>query len=101
MALRLRRVRVRRPRPVRSIKDLERASQELRLSQRRGYGWALLALLVIQLVAADTLMYLYAGKREWWNIPEGIMKAWLAATVVQLIGLVYVVVSHLFPKDGA
>ena len=26
------------------------------------------------------------------------MQAWLGATVVQVIGVVYVVVSHLFPK---
>lgn len=82
-----------------SSADLERAKGELHLRQRESYGRWLLLFLGGQLVATNVLMYLYAAWGNDWTVPNTVMQAWLGATVVQLIGVVYVVVSHLFPKD--
>src|SRR5438094_208241 len=98
--LRWRRLRISDQRPLMSSDDLERARGEVNLGLKSSYGRWLLLLLAVQLVVADVLMFLYASRGEHWKVPGDVMKAWLAATVVQLIGIVYVVVSHLFPKDS-
>jgi len=87
-------------RPVLSSEDLDRRRGEVDLDLKESYGRWLLLLLAAQLVAANSLMFLYAWHGHDWVVPEGVMKAWLASTVVELIGVVYVVVSHLFPKHG-
>jgi hypothetical protein len=46
---------------------------------------------------ADTLMFLYAGLGRHWNVPDGVINGWLAATVIQLVGVVLVVTRYLFP----
>ena len=84
-------------RPVTSMADLEFARQHLDLRLKGRYGGWLLFLLAAQLVSADVLMFLYSAWGYGWKVPNTVMQAWLGATVVQLIGVVYVVVSHLFP----
>src|SRR5437588_10711951 len=61
------------------------------------YGWTLLAALVAQLMAADVVFVLYAAWGVHWRIPSAVMSAWLSATVVEVIGVVYVITKSLFP----
>jgi hypothetical protein len=103
MTLRDRRAmrRVANPVPVRTTEDLEFERQNLDLTLKSRYGFWLLILLAAQLVIADGLMFLYAWKGYHWKVPNTVMQAWLGATVAQLIGIVLVVVTHLFPRlDG-
>lgn len=88
-------------RELKSSADLELEGQELDLRLKKRYGGWLLFLLAAQLIAADVLMFIYAWKGYDWKVPDTVMQAWLGATVVQLIGVVYVVVTHLFPKRDA
>ncbi len=84
-----------------SSEDLDRARGEVDLRLKRSYGRWLLLLLAAQLIAANVLMFKYAAADAHnWAPPPEVMQAWLAATVVELIGVVYVVVSHLFPRNG-
>ena len=58
----------------------------------------------IQVLIADVAFYWYGfehvinGRR--WQIPAGAIQVWLAATVVQVIGIVLVIARSLFPSDG-
>jgi hypothetical protein len=67
---------------------------EVKLHSRVGNG--ALALMVAQLLIADTAFYIY-GFYNAWDIPTAAITTWLAATVVQIVGVVLVIAKNLFP----
>lgn len=67
------------------------------LDLRRRYARWLLRLMIVQLVAANATFAAYAGAGLGWQVPRDVMKAWLLATILQVIGAVAVVTRHLFP----
>ena len=73
----------------------ERAKVELNIQKIVGYG--ALVIMVIQLVIADYVFIRYAQSRNWGDVPTGAIQAWLAATVVQVIAVVLVIVRSVFP----
>jgi hypothetical protein len=68
---------------------------EIKLHNRVGNG--ALALMVAQLVIADTAFYIY-GFKNGWDIPTAAITTWLAATVIQIVGVVVVIAKNLFPS---
>jgi hypothetical protein len=53
-----------------------------------------------QVVTVDMGFFWYAGENSW-NVPSGVMIAWLGVGIVQVIGSVVLVVArHLFPGKG-
>jgi hypothetical protein len=62
------------------------------------YAYGAITLMAIQIGIADAGFYLY-GHAYRWKIPEGAIEAWLAAIVVQVIGVVLVIARSLFPSD--
>ena len=76
------------------------AEQEHRLRQR--YGDTILWLLGAQLLIADAVFVVFAWAGRGWELPPGVIEVWLAATVVQVVGVVAIVTRHLFPnRDGS
>jgi hypothetical protein len=53
--------------------------------------------MVAQLLIADTAFYLY-GFENGWHIPTAAITTWLAATVIQIVGVVLVIAKNLFPS---
>lgn len=77
----------------------EYAHQEMGL--RRNYATSLLVILAVQIVVADIVFCVFAGLGEHWHLSDGVIQIWLAAAVVEVIGVVAVVTRHLFPRrDG-
>ncbi len=75
------------------------AKQEIDL--RRKYAKGLLTVLAAQLCVADLVFVIFAWAGEHWQLSDGVIQIWLAAVVVQVIGVVTVVTQHLFPRrDG-
>jgi hypothetical protein len=74
----------------------EYASQEIQL--RRSYARGLLAILALQIAAADVVFWVFAEVGEHWHLSDGVIQIWLAAAVVQIVGVVTVVTRHLFPR---
>jgi hypothetical protein len=75
------------------------AEQEHGLRQRYA-GW-ILRLLGAQFVVADAVFVAFAWAGRSWDLPPGVIEVWLAATVVQVVGVVALVTRHLFPnRDG-
>jgi hypothetical protein len=72
------------------------AEQEHGLRQK--YADWIIWLLGVQFVIADAVFvaFAWAGKR--WDLPPGVIEVWLAATVVQVVGVVAIVTRHLFPS---
>lgn len=46
---------------------------------------------------ADVVFLIYASLGAHWNIPSAVISAWLASTVVEVIGVVYAITRSLFP----
>ena len=75
------------------------AEQEHGLRQR--YADWILRLLGAQFVIADAVFVAFAWAGQSWDLTPGVIEVWLAATVVQVVGVVAIVTRHLFPnRDG-
>jgi len=65
---------------------------------KRIYGRYLLLGLGAQVVVADVIFGLYAWKGVHWDVDATVMQTWLAATVVEVVGVVLVITRYLFPR---
>jgi hypothetical protein len=64
---------------------------------RQKYADWIILLLGAQFVIADAVFVAFAWAGRGWDLPSGVVEVWLAATVVQVIGVVAIVTRHLFP----
>lgn len=81
--------------------ELKRKSAELEHGLKRTYAMWILALLGLQLLLANAIFVAFAWAGENWDLSTAVIQAWLAATAVQIVGVVLVVTRHLFPnRDG-
>jgi thiosulfate reductase cytochrome b subunit len=96
------------PEHLRHLPERERA-QELTLKQvfaqqeydlRQRYAFWILIILGVQLLIADGVFIAFAQIGESWVLSPGVIQVWLAATVVQVVGIVLVVTRHLFPNKN-
>lgn len=76
---------------------VDRARSDLKLSKWVGYG--ALVLLAVQIAVADKAFFNY-GHAYAWKIPVAAISAWLAAIVIQVVGVVLVIAKYLFPPTG-
>ncbi|MBS1861985.1 MAG: hypothetical protein JSS68_09765 [Actinobacteria bacterium] len=78
--------------------ELRRLFAEQEHGLRQGYGDWILWILGLQFAVADVVFvtFAWAGKR--WDLPPEVIEVWLAATVVQIVGVVAAVTRHLFPS---
>jgi hypothetical protein len=72
-----------------------------RVELRRSYATNLFRLMLLQVLLADGVFIADAWAGKAWDVRTSAMQAWLAAAVVQIIGIVYVVTRHLFPNRDA
>jgi hypothetical protein len=80
---------------------LKRKAAELEYRLKSRYATWILILLGTQLLAANVMFTAFAWAGEGWELSTSVVQVWLAATVVQVVGVVYVVTRHLFPnRDG-
>ncbi len=97
------------PEKLRHLPERERAL-ELELKQsfaeqehalRERYATWILVVLAGQFLISDAVFVAYAWAGESWEIPAGVIQGWLAAMVIQIVGVAHVVTRHLFPsRDG-
>jgi hypothetical protein len=81
--------------------ELKRKGAELEHGLKRTYAMWILALLGVQLLLANAIFVAFAWAGEDWHLSTAVVQAWLAATAVQIVGVVLVVTRHLFPnRDG-
>lgn len=66
------------------------------LDLRNLYAKGIFRILTAQIVSANAGFFIY-GFWLSWQIEPSVIQAWLAATVVQVIGIVLVVTRYLFP----
>jgi len=59
---------------------------------KRRYGKWLLIMIAAQLIVADGTFLVIAGAGYDWHVSESVMHVWLAATLVQIVGVVTIVV---------
>jgi hypothetical protein len=78
--------------------DLARREDEQDIGLKRLYAVALLLLIGVQVAFVDYIFYRYAKEGTGWKVDPVVMQAWLAATVIEVLGVVAIVVQHLFPR---
>lgn len=64
---------------------------------RRKYARRMLLILGLELAFVNLLFLMYTWQGVHWKIPGTTIQVWLSATVVQVVGIVYVVTRYLFP----
>jgi hypothetical protein len=72
------------------------AEQEHGLRQK--YADWIIWILGAQLLIADAVFLAFAWAGRGWDLSPGVIEVWLAATVVQVVGIVLIVTRHLFPN---
>ena len=75
---------------------LEDLRQDIGL--KKTYAQGLFKLLAAQLAIADAVFVAYAWAGKHWNLPPDVIQVWLAATLVEVVGVVTVVTRYLFPR---
>lgn len=80
-----------------SFDGLNRQKRKNEVDLHRRVGNGALLLMVAQLLIADTAFYIYGFKNAW-DIPTAAITTWLAATVIQIVGVVLVIAKSLFPS---
>jgi glutathione S-transferase len=94
------------PEKLRYLDEEERAQgmslRQLFAEQEHGlrqmYAEWIIWLLGAQFVIADAVFVTFAWVGKSWDLSPGVVEVWLAATVVQVVGVVAIVTRHLFPN---
>jgi hypothetical protein len=80
---------------------LQRLFAEQEYGLRQSYADWIIRVLGAQLFVADVVFVALAWAGWNWELSSGVIEVWLAATVVQIVGVVAIVTRHLFPnRDG-
>ncbi|HXS47250.1 MAG TPA: hypothetical protein VN756_07285 [Solirubrobacterales bacterium] len=79
--------------------ELRRRFAEQEYELRRTYARWIIVLLGAQFLLADAVFVAFAWAGKHWDLSTAVIDAWLAATVIQVVGIVLVVTRNLFP-DG-
>jgi hypothetical protein len=81
--------------------ELKRKAAELEHDLKNTYAFWILIMLAGQLLLTNAIFVAFAWAGEQWDLSTAVVQVWLAATVVQVIGVVFVVTRPLFPnRDG-
>lgn len=80
------------------LRFLREKEQEQDRVLKLSYATWLRRSLAAQLLVADGVFIVYAWAGKDWNLEPLVINSWLAATVVQVVGIVLVVTRHLFPQ---
>jgi alcohol dehydrogenase class IV len=81
-----------------SLSDAVEEEWRQDIALKRAYAKAALWGMAVQVGIADLAFAIYAFARGW-DIPDGVMTAWLAATVVQVVAVTLAVTRGLFPPQ--
>jgi hypothetical protein len=77
---------------------LEGADHKQDIELKKTYAKWLLRLVAAQLVVADAVFIAYAWAGVSWRLDTSVVQAWLAATMLELIGVALVITRYLFPR---
>jgi hypothetical protein len=81
--------------------ELKRKFADQEHELRQSYARRILFILGAQFLLADVVFIVFAWAGRNWDLSTAVIDVWLAATVVQVVGIVLVVTSNLFPdRDG-
>ncbi|GMA33541.1 hypothetical protein [Litorihabitans aurantiacus] len=77
--------------------EADRQDQANKLRER--FFWSVTGAMSFALVSSVLVMGAYIWS-EFGDVQIQVMIAWLSATVVETIGLAYIIANYLFPKDS-
>lgn len=74
------------------------ATEQENRKLRFGIAIAALALMAIQVLAANGIFAWY-GVAAGWAVPSSAVTAWMGTTVIEVVSVVLVVMNYLFPGE--
>jgi hypothetical protein len=77
--------------------EYRRGEQDI-VNRKRIADWAIGGM-VAQIVIANVVFIVYALTKGA-SLPVGALQAWLASTVIQVVGVVIIITQYLFPAPG-
>lgn len=81
--------------------ELKRRFAEQEYELRKAYATRILILLFGQFLISNAVFVAFAWAGRDWQLTTAVIDVWLAATAVQVVGIVLVVTRSLFPeRDG-
>lgn len=86
-------------RPALTDSELVTENERLKLKQRKVLALVAGMAALFQVLCADAVFVTYAWHGMHWRVPAAAIESWLAATVVQVIGVVLVITRSLFPSN--
>lgn len=81
-----------------STQQLQARDHQQDIALKKKYANWLLGAVVFQLVVANGVFVAYAWVGKDWDLDAVVIDVWLAATLVQVIGVVAIVTRYLFPR---
>lgn len=78
--------------------QLEAQDHQQDITLKKQYAYWLLGAVVGQLLIADIVFIVYAWEGKGWDLDAVVIDVWLAATLIQVIGVVTIVTRYLFPR---
>lgn len=88
------------PEPVSEFDKIDQQDRTQDIALKRMVAKFATRTMATQLVVADAVFIAY-GFGEHWRMPVAAIEVWLAATVIEVIGVVLVIAKYLFPANGA
>ncbi len=85
------------PIPVRDSDDLGRKNDETDLLLKRWISVRVMRWMRWQLFAVNAFFIAYAISKRF-DVPPVVISIWFSATVVQLVGVVFIIARYLFPS---
>lgn len=79
------------------LRALDLAGHGADLGLRKRIANGAVALMVIQIAAAN-VVFVWYGDTNGWDIPPLAITGWMTATVVEVISVVLVITRYLFPS---
>ena len=86
--------------------ELDREKEKFETNQAKSppagsrFAKGALAVMVVQIVAANAACFVWYGDTNGWDIPAAAISTWLGSTVAQVVAVVLVIMNYLFPKSG-
>lgn len=83
------------------IAQLQHQDFQQDINLKKTYSRIILGAVLLQLVVSNAVFVAYAWIGMDWQVPSAVIGAWFSATIVEMIGLAWVVTKYLFPnRDG-
>lgn len=82
---------------VQSLQKAQVRQLEQEHKQRASFFWFAVVVVTLTL-AGNFAVFAFYIRSEWTHISDTVMVTWIGATVVEVLGIAFIIATHLFPR---